>query len=369
MRKIERTISINDLKNFEQGVLYGEITATDIYLKIDLTQTVDDMGIFTDLPYKPFGDICADFNATIYVNNITCFDGQGTPPAVGSIQIVPYGGLEPYTYLWDDGTTSDTLENLPPSTHNVTVTDAYGCELELTATVTVTPNADPNVYASFSTDYYHQSVGIMPAGQEKPISALPEPIVLCVGETATLNAESGFVTYTWYEVGSTQPIGNTQQITIDTNGSYYVVVTDVGGCEGESEIQSIEFIVSQTPVIVANNIPSIKPDGSPQGAGTINNPYVVCPYSNNSTQSLITLSVVNPSAYYSFKWNTGSNTSSISIYNDGCYGLNNPVLGLGSGVQSLCDPLGDPLFSNVICIEFATGLNCSGVSTGNGQSG
>lgn len=42
----------------------------------------------------------------------------------GSITITPEGGISPYSYLWDDGTTGTTILNLGVDTYCVTVTDA-----------------------------------------------------------------------------------------------------------------------------------------------------------------------------------------------------------------------------------------------------
>lgn len=37
------------------------------------------------------------------------------------------GGTPPYTYLWNDGQTTDTIINLAPGTYDVTTTDNHGC--------------------------------------------------------------------------------------------------------------------------------------------------------------------------------------------------------------------------------------------------
>ena len=44
--------------------------------------------------------------------------------ATGSIFIEIMGGTPPYTYIWEDGTEGQTLENLPAGKYNLTVTDA-----------------------------------------------------------------------------------------------------------------------------------------------------------------------------------------------------------------------------------------------------
>jgi hypothetical protein len=59
------------------------------------------------------------------INNVSCFGGSD-----GKAQALPSGGIEPYTYLWSDGQTTQIAENLAPGSYNVTITDAIGCTAE-----------------------------------------------------------------------------------------------------------------------------------------------------------------------------------------------------------------------------------------------
>lgn len=324
MRKIERKISISDLKSYDEGVLYGEIVATNIYLNIDLVQTVDDMGMFTDLPYKQFGDVCTDFDAVVYVNNITCFNGDpNNAPAEGSILVVPYGGLEPYTYLWDNGTTLNSRSNLVPSTYTVTVTDAYGCEIELEATITSTSNADPNVTVS-ATQAIDGTFEPLPANEN-----LPNPIILCQGETATFVSDQGFTSYQWTDAQG-NVVGTTPNLTVDTDGTYTLTVTDVNGCAGSSYPVTIDFIpISPAPIIQVTNL---FPDVT--GSGTFGDPYVVCP--PNSTQGSIEFILDNYETYGFVKWSTnGTNTETTSLLSTSCT-VENPCC-VSVEVAGLCD--------------------------------
>ncbi len=45
----------------------------------------------------------------------------------GSLTATAYGGISPYTYLWSNGTTDQTIINLGAGTYTVTITDALGC--------------------------------------------------------------------------------------------------------------------------------------------------------------------------------------------------------------------------------------------------
>ncbi len=51
--------------------------------------------------------------------------------ADGSIRLSVSGGTGSYTYLWDNGSTADSLTGLVTGTYSVTVTDANGCSLDL----------------------------------------------------------------------------------------------------------------------------------------------------------------------------------------------------------------------------------------------
>ena len=54
---------------------------------------------------------------------------DATPGSMdGSIFVTTMGGQAPYTYLWNsEGKSGQFIENLPPGTYCVTVTDFYGC--------------------------------------------------------------------------------------------------------------------------------------------------------------------------------------------------------------------------------------------------
>jgi len=53
----------------------------------------------------------------------------------GSIDITVTGGVTPYTFDWNDGSTSEDLTNLAAGSYTITVTDAYGCARVETITV------------------------------------------------------------------------------------------------------------------------------------------------------------------------------------------------------------------------------------------
>ncbi|MCI4669663.1 MAG: gliding motility-associated C-terminal domain-containing protein [Bacteroidia bacterium] len=61
---------------------------------------------------------------TVDWRDITC---QGANDGGGSVFMS--GGTQPYRYIWSNGETSSTVNNLPPGNPTVTVTDAQGCQV------------------------------------------------------------------------------------------------------------------------------------------------------------------------------------------------------------------------------------------------
>lgn len=102
-------------------------------------------------------------------------------------------------YAWSNSTTSQTIQPTSSGEYIVTVTQ-NGCE----ATDTVQVDYTPNPHAS-----------ITPAG----------PVSLCGGETATLDAGSGYTSYLWSNNETTQTI------TVNSGANYDVTVTQ-SGCSG-----------------------------------------------------------------------------------------------------------------------------------------
>lgn len=69
-----------------------------------------------------------DFNnAVTNASCFTCADGSG----IANI----FGGTPPYNYLWNNGITTDSLNNQLPGTYILTVTDSHGCVFTDTLTI------------------------------------------------------------------------------------------------------------------------------------------------------------------------------------------------------------------------------------------
>ena len=196
--------------------------------------------------------------------NVSCNGGNN-----GTATVTVTGGTEPYTYLWSNGATTQSISGLTAGTYNVTVTDAHGCEA--TASYTVT-----------------QPAVLVATGSGTNVS--------CNGGnngTATVTVTGGTEPYTYlWSNGAT-----TQSISGLTAGTYNVTVTDAHGCEATAS-----YTVTQPAVLVAT------------GSGT----NVSCNGGNNGTA---TVTVTGGTEPYTYLWSNGATTQSISGLVAGTYSV------------------------------------------------
>jgi len=131
------------------------------------------------------------------INNVACFGETN-----GSAIVYPVGGVMPYTYLWNNGETTQQIEGLGAGEISVVVTDANGCMFEaqgfiaepaaLAASIelqNVVCEVNPaQAYASewlFYLPGNNNLGGAIVAGRDNPANALGAP--------DNANANGGFV--------------------------------------------------------------------------------------------------------------------------------------------------------------------------------
>ncbi len=214
-----------------QGCLVGG--NQEIQYTCNVGQTLQE-GTYT-LSYLPgsVADLCgniADAHSITFV--VTGFQIAMTSTIAdcmpnGTATATPSNGQHPFSYLWNNNNSTQTINNLMPGNYTVTVTDNSGCVKN--ASVIVSGSGSGLVVDSQITD-------VNCAGADNG------SVVLTVSQGQTP------YTYTWSD-------GSTLAERYDMSaGNYSVIVSDVNGCSN-----TVNLIIEEpTPMIV--NIINIEPD-------------------------------------------------------------------------------------------------------------
>lgn len=134
----------------------------------------------------------------------TCYLGSDA-----KIVVTPIAGTAPYTYLWNTGEKSNTLNNVAQGEYSVAITDSRGCTITRTYTIIDPP---------------------------KDVIDLGEDVTLCYKQSLTINAkiDDDKATYLWT---SDKGFKSTNaMITISDPANYTVVVTNKLGCQATDTI-------------------------------------------------------------------------------------------------------------------------------------
>lgn len=108
------------------SVVFGGLSAGTYYLG------VTDLGGCTGLSQTFIIQESENLDFGLYtVPNSSC---GGSP--IGKIIVTGQTGLAPFSYLWSNGQTGDTITGLTFGDYSVAVTDSYGCTVSKSATVT-----------------------------------------------------------------------------------------------------------------------------------------------------------------------------------------------------------------------------------------
>jgi gliding motility-associated-like protein len=167
-----------------------------------------------------------------------------------------------YTYLWSDGSTEQSLIVTEAGNYTVTVTDTK-TRKQVTASVQV--NVNPIPVVNLGNDYQ-----------------------LSDGEVLTLDAGNTGSTYLW-STGET-----TKTIQVRTSGTYNVRVTNAQGCSASDEI----IVTSINDIFVIELGPN---KNICQGEEVVLDPKP------------------NLNKNYTYLWNTGATTSTLTVSQSGTY--------------------------------------------------
>jgi hypothetical protein len=217
-----------------------------------------------------------------------------------TITTVPTGGTSPYTYLWNTGTRTASLQNVEPANYSVLATDNHGCSITKTITITapihlataetirkptcfegsdativltssggqgpytylwntgeksnVLSNASAKEYSVAVTDFKGCVINKTYTIENPPkdVISLGEDVTLCFDQSLTINSTiaDDKAKYSWTSTkGFTS---NNPIITVSQPADYTLVVTNKLGCKATDTVKissqntaiSAEFAVS-----------------------------------------------------------------------------------------------------------------------------
>jgi len=189
----------------------------------------------------------------------------------GSVSTSVSGGASPYSYIWSNNSINSTISNLISSNYNVLVTDANGCKISASVSISEPSGLSINLTVSNYNGFGVSCNG----GNNGSISS-------------SLNGGVTPYNYFWSNNDTTANISNL------TAGNYNVIVTDANGCmiNGSEDIYE--------PAVLSNNL----------NVSNFNNYGVSC---NGSNDGSISSSVNGGVGPYTYNWST--NDTSSTIYN------------------------------------------------------
>lgn len=179
------------------------------------------------------------------------------------------GGTAPYTYKWSTGATSNSIDGLEAGSYSVLITDARGCTVSLSETV--------------SGDILSLNIS----------SEITDPT--CINSNGgaidlTVEGGTGPFSFLWSNGATTEDISGL------SGGSYSVTVTDANGC---FEMATIKIAQASNIQIYTNNVSRVSCFGEADGA--------------------LEIMAVGGTSPYTYLWSNGATTKDISNLAPGNY--------------------------------------------------
>ena len=191
------------------------------------------------------------------INDVSCYNGND-----GDITIIIVGGTPGYSYSWNNGSTSQTINNLSAGTYTCTIFDANSCTIP---TISINVNSPTDLFYSVTTNN-----------------------VSCLGGnngSSTLNVSGGTpgYSYSWNNGSTSQTINNLSA------GTYTCTITDANGCTKQAPAN-----ISQPPTLLTLTMDSsaVSCNGGNDGYATVyavgGFPSYTYLWSNSVTDTVIT---------------------------------------------------------------------------------
>ena len=215
------------------------------------------------------GQPASGLNGTISVINVACFGGS-----TGALNLTVTGGTAPFTFVWNNGATTEDISNLAAGSYTATITDASGCTAAVSASVTEPSSAVSGSVASTTN-------------------------VTCFGGTngsVTITGNGGLGPYE-YQIGagSFQASGTFGSLSA---GIYSITIRDANLCTF-----TLQATITEPPTALT---------------GTITVTNVKCFGGNDGGCDL---SVSGGTSPYTYLWSTGSVAEDISNLTPGSYSV------------------------------------------------
>ena len=196
----------------------------------------------------PCGNI-TPINLTLTIQDIQPINVQINDPIVlcpgDNITLVASvtGGLQPYSYLWNDGQTSSSITLSPTTTGFYTVSVSGQCSNNL---------ASDSVLVS------------VPVFQPLQMTVSNDVTEICPYIPTTfysiVTGGSGSYSYSWSTTGNSISSSDSIIVTPSTSSTYFITVQD--GC-GSTLSDTISYFITSPPLLTSvNNVPEICPGDS-----------------------------------------------------------------------------------------------------------
>lgn len=279
------------------------------------------------------GNITANTSHT----NVLCNGGN-----TGSATVSPTSGTQPFTYLWSNNGTTSTINNLTVGTYTVTVNDVNSCSATSSQTVT-----QPNALTSSATSNQPACNGGSNGSITlQPLGGTPSYSYNWSNGATTITAQNlsaGNYSVTILDANNCSIITSVQlnqptAISLSSNSSNATCAGNDGSASVSanggtpnysyqwntgataSAVQNIPAGIYLVTVTDANNCTATSSAtvNAPGGVSVNSSSANILCFGQTGSASVVVTSGLSP---YSYNWNTGATTSSITITSGGNFSV------------------------------------------------
>lgn len=198
--------------------------------------------------------------------NVNCSNSNN-----GWINVIATGGSNPYSYQWNNGLTTSTINNLSQGNYVLTCTDANGCQDTISVAIAGSQDSIDVTFNVSDVKCFGDSTGFI---------------------STTISGGTAPYTYLWNNNQTTSSIYNLQQ------GIYAITITDANGCE---VTKSVSLSQPLSPLQITASQYNISCKGDSTGA--------------------VELFVSGALGNYTYLWSNDSTTKRIENLSAGIYSV------------------------------------------------